>query len=91
MLTCETANVEHDVPVQRQQALQSEDEEYTTGSEVTEDEVGDEEELSKHQGGGLHFVPIQGQSLTGTAGFTGQRLKLPKTRNSFQFPSKLNS
>lgn len=34
---------------QRQQA-QSEDEEYTTGSEVTEDEVGDEEELSKNQG-----------------------------------------
>ncbi|CAG10202.1 unnamed protein product, partial [Tetraodon nigroviridis] len=34
----------------RQQAQQSEDEEYTTGSEVTEDEVGDEEELSKHQG-----------------------------------------
>ncbi|TWW78047.1 hypothetical protein D4764_11G0001680 [Takifugu flavidus] len=33
----------------RQQALQSEDEEYTTGSEVTEDEVGDEEELSKNQ------------------------------------------
>lgn len=53
MLTCETGNVEHDVPVQRQQALQSEDEECTTGSEVTEDEVGDEEELSKHQGGGL--------------------------------------
>uniref|UniRef100_H2SPQ8 SANT and BTB domain regulator of CSR n=1 Tax=Takifugu rubripes TaxID=31033 RepID=H2SPQ8_TAKRU len=35
--------------LQRQQALQSEDEEYTTGSEVTEDEVGDEEELSKNQ------------------------------------------
>lgn len=34
---------------QRQQA-QSEDEEYTTGSEVTEDEVGDEEELSRNQG-----------------------------------------
>ncbi|XP_071337519.1 SANT and BTB domain regulator of class switch recombination isoform X2 [Trachinotus anak] len=33
----------------RQQALLSEDEEYTTGSEVTEDEVGDEEELSKKQ------------------------------------------
>lgn len=41
-------------PLQRQQAQQSEDEEYTTGSEVTEDEVGDEEELSKHQGEGLH-------------------------------------
>ena len=37
---------------QRQQALLSEDEEYTTGSEVTEDEVGDEEELSKKQGQG---------------------------------------
>lgn len=35
---------------QRQQSLLSEDEEYTTGSEVTEDEVGDEEELSKKQG-----------------------------------------
>ncbi|XP_077437496.1 SANT and BTB domain regulator of class switch recombination isoform X2 [Vanacampus margaritifer] len=33
----------------RQQSLLSEDEEYTTGSEVTEDEVGDEEELSKKQ------------------------------------------
>uniref|UniRef100_A0A3P9CPJ0 SANT and BTB domain regulator of CSR n=1 Tax=Maylandia zebra TaxID=106582 RepID=A0A3P9CPJ0_9CICH len=32
-----------------QQSLLSEDEEYTTGSEVTEDEVGDEEELSKKQ------------------------------------------
>lgn len=35
---------------QRQQTLLSEDEEYTTGSEVTEDEVGDEEEASKKQG-----------------------------------------
>ncbi|XP_029553407.1 uncharacterized protein KIAA1841 isoform X2 [Salmo trutta] len=34
----------------RQQTLLSEDEEYTTGSEVTEDEVGDEEEASKKQG-----------------------------------------
>ncbi|KAJ8402676.1 hypothetical protein AAFF_G00363480 [Aldrovandia affinis] len=34
----------------RQQSLLSEDEEYTTGSEVTEDEVGDEEEVSKKQG-----------------------------------------
>ncbi|KAM3863144.1 SANT and BTB domain regulator of class switch recombination [Diretmus argenteus] len=33
----------------RQQSLLSEDEEYTTGSEVTEDEVGDEEELFKKQ------------------------------------------
>ncbi|KAM8859027.1 SANT and BTB domain regulator of class switch recombination isoform 2-T4 [Spinachia spinachia] len=33
----------------RQQTLLSEDEEYTTGSEVTEDEVGDEEEMSKKQ------------------------------------------
>ncbi|XP_036815849.1 uncharacterized protein KIAA1841-like isoform X2 [Oncorhynchus mykiss] len=33
----------------RQQTLLSEDEEYTTGSEVTEDEVGDEEEASKKQ------------------------------------------
>ncbi|XP_061546602.1 SANT and BTB domain regulator of class switch recombination isoform X4 [Phycodurus eques] len=33
----------------RRQSLLSEDEEYTTGSEVTEDEVGDEEELSKMQ------------------------------------------
>ncbi|XP_057704903.1 SANT and BTB domain regulator of class switch recombination isoform X2 [Corythoichthys intestinalis] len=33
----------------RQQSLLSEDDEYTTGSEVTEDEVGDEEELSKKQ------------------------------------------
>lgn len=38
------------MPFQRQQSLLSEDEEYTTGSEVTEDEVGDEEELSKKQG-----------------------------------------
>jgi len=36
--------------LQRQQSLLSEDEEYTTGSEVTEDEVGDEEETSKKQG-----------------------------------------
>ncbi|XP_032881040.1 uncharacterized protein KIAA1841 homolog isoform X4 [Amblyraja radiata] len=36
--------------LQLQQALYSEDEEYTTGSEVTEDEVGDEEELTKKQG-----------------------------------------
>ncbi|KAJ8248029.1 hypothetical protein GJAV_G00237410 [Gymnothorax javanicus] len=34
----------------RSQALLSEDEEYTTGSEVTEDELGDEEEVSKKQG-----------------------------------------
>ncbi|KAL4593296.1 hypothetical protein GN956_G26830, partial [Arapaima gigas] len=34
----------------RQQSLFSEDEEYTTGSEVTEDEVGDEEEVSNKQG-----------------------------------------
>ncbi|XP_064133067.1 SANT and BTB domain regulator of class switch recombination isoform X3 [Loxodonta africana] len=33
----------------KQQSLFSEDEEYTTGSEVTEDEVGDEEEVSKKQ------------------------------------------
>uniref|UniRef100_A0A3B4A772 SANT and BTB domain-containing protein n=1 Tax=Periophthalmus magnuspinnatus TaxID=409849 RepID=A0A3B4A772_9GOBI len=34
---------------QKQQCLLSEDEECTTGSEVTEDEVGDEEELNKKQ------------------------------------------
>ncbi|XP_078505421.1 SANT and BTB domain regulator of class switch recombination isoform X2 [Lissotriton helveticus] len=34
----------------KQQALLSEDEEYTTGSEVTEDEIGDEEEVSKKPG-----------------------------------------
>ncbi|XP_066528340.1 SANT and BTB domain regulator of class switch recombination isoform X2 [Hoplias malabaricus] len=33
----------------RQQSLLSEDEDYTTGSEVTEDEVGDEEDASKKQ------------------------------------------
>ncbi|XP_062863595.1 SANT and BTB domain regulator of class switch recombination isoform X2 [Trichomycterus rosablanca] len=33
----------------RQQALLSEDEDYTTGSEVTEDEVGDEDDTSKKQ------------------------------------------
>ncbi|XP_049591795.1 SANT and BTB domain regulator of class switch recombination isoform X2 [Syngnathus scovelli] len=33
----------------RQQSLLSEDEEYTTGSEITEDEVGDDEESSKKQ------------------------------------------
>uniref|UniRef100_A0A8C5ETW8 SANT and BTB domain-containing protein n=1 Tax=Gouania willdenowi TaxID=441366 RepID=A0A8C5ETW8_GOUWI len=33
----------------KQQAFLSEDEECTTGSEVTEDEVGDEEEISKKQ------------------------------------------
>uniref|UniRef100_A0A665TKP7 Si:ch211-189k9.2 n=1 Tax=Echeneis naucrates TaxID=173247 RepID=A0A665TKP7_ECHNA len=37
------------VSPQRQQSLLSEDEDYTTGSEVTEDEVGDEEELFKKQ------------------------------------------
>lgn len=35
--------------IQKQQSLFSEEEEYTTGSEVTEDEVGDEEEISKKQ------------------------------------------
>nr|XP_033794092.1 uncharacterized protein KIAA1841 homolog isoform X2 [Geotrypetes seraphini] len=34
----------------KQQSLLSEEEEYTTGSEVTEDEVGDAEEVSKKQG-----------------------------------------
>ncbi|GCC19076.1 hypothetical protein chiPu_0018197, partial [Chiloscyllium punctatum] len=34
----------------KQQIMYSEDEEYTTGSEVTEDEVGDEEELTKKRG-----------------------------------------
>ncbi|XP_072265627.1 SANT and BTB domain regulator of class switch recombination [Pyxicephalus adspersus] len=34
----------------KQQSLLSEEEDYTTGSEVTEDEVGDEEEMSKKQG-----------------------------------------
>ncbi|XP_072363891.1 SANT and BTB domain regulator of class switch recombination isoform X3 [Scyliorhinus torazame] len=34
----------------KQQVMYSEDEEYTTGSEVTEDEVGDEEELTKKRG-----------------------------------------
>lgn len=43
------------VTSQRQQSLLSEDEEYTTGSEVTEDEVGDEEELSKKQGDSVAF------------------------------------
>nr|XP_048291322.1 SANT and BTB domain regulator of class switch recombination isoform X4 [Myodes glareolus] len=33
----------------KQQSLFSEEEEYTTGSEVTEDEVGDEEEVTKKQ------------------------------------------
>ncbi|XP_031198795.1 uncharacterized protein KIAA1841 homolog isoform X2 [Mastomys coucha] len=33
----------------KQQSLFSEEEEYTTGSEVTEDEVGDEEEIAKKQ------------------------------------------
>ncbi|KAM9053184.1 SANT and BTB domain regulator of class switch recombination isoform 2-T3 [Megaptera novaeangliae] len=33
----------------KQQSLFSEEEEYTTGSEVTEDEIGDEEEVSKKQ------------------------------------------
>ncbi|CAO2640849.1 SANT and BTB domain regulator of class switch recombination [Lemmus lemmus] len=33
----------------KQQSLLSEEEEYTTGSEVTEDEVGDEEEVAKKQ------------------------------------------
>ncbi|XP_040283392.1 uncharacterized protein KIAA1841 homolog isoform X1 [Bufo bufo] len=34
----------------KQQSLLSEDDDYTTGSEVTEDEVGDEEEVSKKIG-----------------------------------------
>ncbi|XP_068925164.1 SANT and BTB domain regulator of class switch recombination isoform X2 [Petaurus breviceps papuanus] len=34
----------------KQQSLFSEEDEYTTGSEVTEDEVGDEEEVTKKQG-----------------------------------------
>ncbi|XP_068088498.1 SANT and BTB domain regulator of class switch recombination isoform X3 [Hyperolius riggenbachi] len=37
--------------LQLQQSLLSEEEDYTTGSEVTEDEVGDEEEVSKKQPG----------------------------------------
>uniref|UniRef100_I3J4D5 SANT and BTB domain regulator of CSR n=1 Tax=Oreochromis niloticus TaxID=8128 RepID=I3J4D5_ORENI len=41
--------VSNSPPAEGQQSLLSEDEEYTTGSEVTEDEVGDEEELSKKQ------------------------------------------
>uniref|UniRef100_A0A4W3GMA5 SANT and BTB domain regulator of CSR n=1 Tax=Callorhinchus milii TaxID=7868 RepID=A0A4W3GMA5_CALMI len=36
--------------INKQQILYSEDEEYTTGSEVTEDEVGDDEELTKKRG-----------------------------------------
>lgn len=43
---------------QRQQTLLSEDEEYTTGSEVTEDEVGDEEELSRKQGGAVNLSQL---------------------------------
>ncbi|KAM4772124.1 SANT and BTB domain regulator of class switch recombination [Rhinophrynus dorsalis] len=35
----------------KQQSLLSEEEDYTTGSEVTEDEVGDEEEVSRKQAG----------------------------------------
>ncbi|XP_063774298.1 SANT and BTB domain regulator of class switch recombination isoform X2 [Pseudophryne corroboree] len=35
----------------KQQSLLSEEDDYTTGSEVTEDEVGDEEEVSKKQAG----------------------------------------
>ncbi|XP_042290344.1 uncharacterized protein KIAA1841 homolog isoform X1 [Thunnus maccoyii] len=46
---CLYSVMDHCVSIQRQQSLLSEDEEYTTGSEVTEDEVGDEEELSKKQ------------------------------------------
>ncbi|XP_040207057.1 uncharacterized protein KIAA1841 homolog isoform X2 [Rana temporaria] len=34
----------------KQQSLLSEEDDYTTGSEVTEDEVGDEEEVSKKKG-----------------------------------------
>lgn len=48
---------------QRQQSLLSEDEEYTTGSEVTEDEVGDEEELSKKQGEALIFEHVAGDLM----------------------------
>uniref|UniRef100_A0A672TM06 SANT and BTB domain regulator of CSR n=1 Tax=Strigops habroptila TaxID=2489341 RepID=A0A672TM06_STRHB len=36
--------------VSKQQSLLSEEEEYTTGSEVTEDEVGDEEEVCRKPG-----------------------------------------
>uniref|UniRef100_A0A8C5M866 SANT and BTB domain regulator of CSR n=1 Tax=Leptobrachium leishanense TaxID=445787 RepID=A0A8C5M866_9ANUR len=41
-----------DVPYSKdkQQSLLSEDDDYTTGSEVTEDEVGDEEEVSRKKG-----------------------------------------
>uniref|UniRef100_A0A8C2U0P8 SANT and BTB domain regulator of CSR n=1 Tax=Coturnix japonica TaxID=93934 RepID=A0A8C2U0P8_COTJA len=43
----------------KQQSLLSEEEEYTTGSEVTEDEVGDEEEVCKKPGTiqGYHSCP----------------------------------
>lgn len=40
---------------QKQQSLFSEEDEYTTGSEVTEDEVGDEEEVAKKQSNGSEF------------------------------------
>ncbi|XP_074673265.1 SANT and BTB domain regulator of class switch recombination isoform X4 [Strix aluco] len=45
-------NLWHSSPVdQKQQSLLSEEEEYTTGSEVTEDEVGDEEEVCRKPAG----------------------------------------
>lgn len=43
--------------VQKQQSLLSEEEEYTTGSEVTEDEVGDEEEVCRKPGTRLYSHP----------------------------------
>lgn len=65
---------------QRQQALQSEEEEYTTGSEVTEDEVGDEEELSKNQGEDLYQ---KGEGLS--AGLTGQTATFQcKSKETFE-------
>uniref|UniRef100_A0A667XRL7 SANT and BTB domain regulator of CSR n=1 Tax=Myripristis murdjan TaxID=586833 RepID=A0A667XRL7_9TELE len=62
--------------VSRQQSLLSEDEEYTTGSEVTEDEVGDEEEQSKKQG-----AVVYGYSHSSRSSVSAQKSKWDSSRS----------
>ncbi|KAI3362938.1 hypothetical protein L3Q82_011612 [Scortum barcoo] len=71
----------------RQQSLLSEDEEYTTGSEVTEDEVGDEEELSKKQGGEA-FCEITAGSSAKKAKKAHRPLKKQMSSPNFQRKDK---
>ncbi|XP_051867890.1 SANT and BTB domain regulator of class switch recombination isoform X2 [Pristis pectinata] len=68
----------------KQQALYSEDEEYTTGSEVTEDEVGDEEELTKKQGT-RKFKKITNRTKKPAASPTTQKKEKGSVRDGSPF------